>query len=162
MQKILPQLIGFYLNLLAYIAPQKAGKLGFRVFCYPARVKMTARQRQFLQSARHFTIPYNKEAIQGYKWGNGPVNILLLHGWQSHTYRWKRYIEAIDKSHYTLYALDAPGHGLSSGSFMTVPLYSAIIVKAIEHIGKSTYRDRSLPGQFYSHIHLPYTTPVIA
>ena len=136
MQKIIPQLIGFYLNILALLAPKKAGKLGFRVFCYPARVKMTARQRQFLHSARHFTIQHNKEAIQGYKWGNGPGNILLLHGWQSHTYRGKRYVEAIDKSYYTIYALDAPGHGLSSGSFMTVPLYSAVIAKAIEHIGK--------------------------
>jgi pimeloyl-ACP methyl ester carboxylesterase len=136
MQKIIPQLIGFYLNILAFIAPKKAGKLGFRVFCYPARVKISKRQRQFLHTGRHFTIQHNKEEIQGYKWGNGPVNILLLHGWQSHTYRWKRYVEAIDKNVYTIYAIDAPGHGLSSGSFMTVPLYSAVVAKVIEHIGR--------------------------
>jgi esterase/lipase len=74
--------------------------------------------------------------IQGYRWGSGSKNILLLHGWQSHTYRWKAYVDAINKEDYTVYAIDAPGHGLSSGGFMTVPLYSETIQKAIQHIGK--------------------------
>lgn len=137
MKKMISHLIGFYLNVLAFIAPQKAALVGFRLFCYPVRGKISKHQRQFLQDASQFLIHHKGDRIQGYTWGKGPINILLLHGWQSHSYRWKRYVESIDQTQYTIYAFDAPGHGLSSGNFLTVPLYSEVVTKVIEHIGRA-------------------------
>jgi pimeloyl-ACP methyl ester carboxylesterase len=135
MKKIISKFLGFYLNALAIVAPRKAGLLGFKLFCYPYRIKITGRQHQFLQTAHPITLDHQGEKIRVYRWGNGPKNILLLHGWQSHSYRWKSYVEALDKSLYTIYAFDAPGHGLSSGKFLSVPLYSEVIQKVIGHIG---------------------------
>ncbi len=134
--KMITKLIGFYLNVLAKIAPRRAAKLGFTLFCHPFRGKITDRQKKFLQTAEQFTFSYEGETIQAYKWGHGPKNILLLHGWQSHTYRWKSYVELLSKEEYTIYSMDAPGHGLSTGSFLTVPFYSGAVQKMTSRIGK--------------------------
>ncbi|HEX6893128.1 MAG TPA: alpha/beta hydrolase, partial [Chryseolinea sp.] len=65
----------------------------------------------------------------------GATKILFLHGWQSHTYRWKRYIDSFDKDEYTIHALDAPGHGLSGGNQLSVPLYSEVISNYVDQLG---------------------------
>jgi pimeloyl-ACP methyl ester carboxylesterase len=136
MKTIMSKLIGLYLNILALVVPRIAGKKGFELFCYPFRGKMSDRHKEFLMSAQQFRIQSGEKPVQCYQWGNGSKNVLFLHGWQSHTFRWKAYVEALDKNEYTVYSIDAPSHGLSPGNFMTVPLYSEAIEKVIEQIGK--------------------------
>ncbi len=136
MKKLLFIFIGNYLNLLALVAPKKAAEIGFHLFCRPFRSKITKKHQTFFKTAEQSFFNLGKETIHTYKWGAGTTKILLLHGWQSHTYRWKNYIDAIDKNLYTIYALDAAGHGLSSGDFLSVPYYSEAITKYVSSIGK--------------------------
>jgi pimeloyl-ACP methyl ester carboxylesterase len=131
MKKLLPFLLGRMLNFLSWIAPRYAGKIGFRIFCFPFRGPLQSYHHKFLNTAEKSTFDHNGVTIQLYKWGSGNTKILFLHGWQSHTFRWKNYIESFSQSEYTCYAIDAPGHGLSKGSFLTVPLYSEVIEKVI-------------------------------
>lgn len=135
MKKMILRSIGLYLNGLARIAPRKAARLGFDLFCYPFRVQINSKQKRFLDTAVQSSFEYNGVKIQTYQWGRGIKNILLLHGWQSHTYRWKKYIESLPKDDYTIHAFDAPGHGLSGGRFLSVPLYSEVIENFIGRIG---------------------------
>ena len=135
MKNIILYLLGRCLNVLSYIAPGKAAKLGFSIFCYPYRPPLSAKHKSFLATAEKSTFVYKGISIQTYRWGSGPKNVLLLHGWQSHTYRWKRYIESLSKTDFTIHAFDAPGHGLSSGRFLHVPLYSEVIANFITRIG---------------------------
>ncbi len=135
MKKLIPKIIGFYLNSLAIAAPGKAASQGFNLFCRPFRGKLTPTHHQFLSSADQFSLAYKGVTIQGYAWGKGAKKVLFLHGWQSHTYRWKNYIEALDKNEFTIYAFDAPGHGLSTGNFLHIPLYSEIVKLVISKVG---------------------------
>ncbi|MDQ2656657.1 MAG: alpha/beta hydrolase, partial [Bacteroidota bacterium] len=90
--------------------------------------------------------------------GNGPRKVLFLHGWQSHTYRWKAYIEALSKDEFTIYSLDAPGHGLSSGNFLSVPLYSSLIENFVKQHGPfHTVAGHSLGG--FSLLYTFYRAP---
>ncbi|AQG80480.1 alpha/beta fold hydrolase [Spirosoma montaniterrae] len=132
---VLLKTIGFFLNVLAVIFPRRAGRLGFAILCRPVRTKITQRHRTFFDSADQFTLQHGNDTVRGYRWGNGPQTVLLLHGWQSHSYYWKQYVDTIDLSRYTLYAFDAPGHGLSTGNFLTMPYYSDVVEKVIEQIG---------------------------
>jgi pimeloyl-ACP methyl ester carboxylesterase len=136
MKKFASLLIGRYLNILAQLAPQKAAAIGFNLFCRPFRSKLTKKHQFFFKTASQSTFSLDKETIYTYKWGCGPTKILLLHGWQSHTYRWKNYIDTLDKNLYTIHSIDAPGHGQSSGKFLSVPYYSEAIIKYISIIGK--------------------------
>lgn len=136
MKKLIPKTLGLYLNTLAHIAPKKAATAGFNLFCRPFRSKLQHHHHGFLSSGKRFVLPHAAEKIQAYSWGHGSKKVLFLHGWQSHSFRWKNYIEALDKNEYTVYAFDAPGHGLSSGKFLHVPLYSEVVKSFIEHVGK--------------------------
>lgn len=135
MKKIMIRLIGLYLNIFACFSPRAAGKLAFSIFCRPVRSRITLKQKSFFQSAQPFSMDYEGVAVRGYRWGSGHQNILFLHGWQSNSYRWKAYIDALPKDQYTIYALDAPGHGQSGGDFLTVPVYSSVIRQVILQLG---------------------------
>lgn len=135
MKNLIIRLYGAYMNVLAFLAPAKAAEKGFLLFCKPFRAPLTQKQKQFFNSAEKFSIDHEGEKIQGYRWGSGEKKILFLHGWQSHTYRWKAYIEELQHANHTVYSLDAPGHGLSTGNFLSVPLYSSLIENFIRANG---------------------------
>ncbi len=134
-KQILSKLIGWYLNILAYVFPKIAARKGFQLFCHPFRTPLKNYQHQFLNSADLFSFDHDGIRIQGYRWGNGEKKILFLHGWQSHTFRWKAHIEALSTEEYSIYAIDAPGHGLSGGQYLSVPYYSAVIQQLVGSIG---------------------------
>jgi esterase/lipase len=136
MKTLIARTLGLYLNILALLAPRTAGRLGFIIFCRPIRIPFSQKQKEFFNTADKFSIQHEGENVVGYRWGNGPKKILFLHGWQSHTYRWKAYIEALSKNEYTVYAIDAPGHGGSGGNFLSVPVYSVLIQQLIHDLGE--------------------------
>lgn len=157
MKKLITRSIGAGLNTLAYLAPEKAAQLGFELFCRPMRVPIREKQKAFFDTAVQETFNYQGVDIQTYRWGKGNKNVLLLHGWQSHSYRWKAYIEAL-REDYTVFTIDAPGHGLSGGKFLSVPLYSEVIEEQIKRIGKvDTIITHSLGG--FSTLYTFYRNP---
>jgi esterase/lipase len=136
MKNVITKSVGLYLNIMALVSPRNAAKIGLEIFCKPIRPALNPKQKEFLASGQNITLEHEGIPIQTYKWGRGATNVLFLHGWQSHTYRWKRYIDTFDKNEYTIYALDAPGHGLSGGNQLSVPLYSEVIAKYVEQLGE--------------------------
>jgi pimeloyl-ACP methyl ester carboxylesterase len=136
MKTLITRSIGIYLNSMHTIAPSIAGKHGFNIFCNPIRGKILDHHKNFLQAGKSFSFELLGQKVQTYKWGNGEKKILFLHGWSSHTFRWKNYIERLSKENYTIYALDAPGHGLSDGKFLHVPLYAKTVKNFLDRVGK--------------------------
>jgi len=158
MNTLMVKILGLYLETLAFFSPSRAAREGFLLFCRPFRLPTNQKQLHFFNSAEKFILDHEGYAVQGYRWGQGEKKVLFLHGWQSHTYRWKPYIEALPKDQYTIYSLDAPGHGLSSGNFLTVPLYSSLIEKFIFlHQDVHTVVGHSLGG--FSLLHAFYRFP---
>jgi pimeloyl-ACP methyl ester carboxylesterase len=131
-KKIMQKSIGFYFNLLAIVHPKKLKKDGFQLFCNPFARKVKPHQLEFLQKGMSDVLNLEGYKIQTYKWGSGSKKILLVHGWQSHSFRWKNYIEHLVKNDFTVYALDAPAHGLSSGKSIHVVLYAKVINAFLE------------------------------
>ena len=161
MKSLAVKILGTYLDVMAHIAPSEAARQGFLLFCRPFRLPINEKQLAFFNASDKFRFNHEGFDVQGYRWGTGPKKILFLHGWQSHSYRWKPYVEALSKADYTIYSLDAPGHGLSSGNFLSVPLYSSLIESFVKSQGEihtavahsvggfsllySFYRQRDLP-----------------
>ena len=127
MKKIIVRLVGMYFNLLVLVSPGSAGRRGFYLFCTPRRVSLKDHQRNFLDAAEKSSFECEGTTIQVYRWGSGEKKILFLHGWQSHSFRWKNYMESFSKEEFTMYALDAPGHGLSGGTYLNLPIYSNVV-----------------------------------
>ena len=124
-----------YLNTLAWVAPGKAGRKGFYLFCNPQRRAVKPHHLEFLNTAEKFAIDYASKKVQVYKWGMGEKKLLLVHGWESHSYWWKTIVTALSREKFTIYSIDAPGHGLSEGSYINIPHYSGLIEKIILELG---------------------------
>src|SRR3978361_1438008 len=107
MKKLPLRLLGAYLNTLAIFSPKLAGKIGYNIFSTPQAPPVTDKHHDFFNSGEKEAFEYEGNKIQTYRWGHGPLKILFLHGWESHSFRWKKYIEAFDQKEFTLYALDA-------------------------------------------------------
>ena len=127
MEKVIKYFLRTYLNTINSVSNKIGGKHAFQLFCYPFPIKLKPAQAAFLQSAEHFTVDFEDKKIAGYQWGTGPQKVLCLHGWQSQSYRWKKYIESLPADLYTVYSIDAMGHGNSEGRMFNVPMYARLI-----------------------------------
>jgi pimeloyl-ACP methyl ester carboxylesterase len=158
MNTLFLRLTGAYLNTLARIAPAKAATQALNLFCYPVRPRMKARHKAFLDGAEKFRFSHGSTGLQGYRWGRGKRKVLFLHGWQSTTFRWRPYVQQLLGKDTTLLAFDAPGHGLSDGSFLSVPLYSEVIDRFIGEHGEMDAVVSHSIGSF-SVLHALYENP---
>ncbi|WP_051907779.1 alpha/beta hydrolase [Flavimarina sp. Hel_I_48] len=122
-KKIIAKLLGGYINLLAYIAPDKAAGKVFSLFSTPRQGKIRTHHTDFLNPARHERIPFKNMELQVYIWPGEGETVLLVHGWESNTHRYKMLIKELQQKNYRIIAFDAPGHGYSEGFSLYVPLY---------------------------------------
>jgi hypothetical protein len=131
--KSIQKSIGFYFNIVSLISPKWVASKGFVLFCSPMSPKPKKHQRDFLNTGKDVTLVFENKKIQTYKWGTGSKKILLIHGWASHSFRWKSYIEQLVAQDFTVHAFDAPAHGLSEGKFLHVVLYSEVMDLFLKH-----------------------------
>ena len=136
MKRFFLKIVSIYLNLTSFFFPKLGGRQTFLIFCFPFKAKITPEQQEFLNTSHAFKLPVEDFEIQCYKWGTGTRNILFVHGWQSNTFRWKRYIESIPQTEFTIYSFDAPGHGNSGSRIGNIILFEKSILKIIRHMGQ--------------------------
>jgi pimeloyl-ACP methyl ester carboxylesterase len=138
--KLYIKLVGIWLNILAIFRPSYAAKKGFDLFCTPFKIKLSERQKEFMRTAELSTMSSESlPDIQVYKWGNGSKRVLLVHGWQSHSFRWIKYILKLKELNYTVYAFDAPASGYSKGKILNVPHYGEVLDEFLKQYGDFNY-----------------------
>ncbi|WP_019039002.1 alpha/beta fold hydrolase [Psychroflexus tropicus] len=140
-QKYAPRVIGFRLNSIFLIQPEKAIRKAYRLFSSPRKGKVKPEQETFLNKAKTTSIEHNSKKIQTYHWKGDGKTVVLIHGWDSNSFRWKELIEDLQKEDFNIIAFDAPAHGYSDGQLLNVPLYS----KCLDRILK-LYRPDFLVG----------------
>lgn len=131
-KKYLPFIIGKQLQFLFFFNPKKAIKKAYILFCTPRKGKILPEQEYFLEEAEDEIVLVDDTYIQTYRWSNLGETILMVHGWESNTHRWKTLILKLQKEGYNIVAFDAPAHGNSSGKLLNVPLYTECLQKIIE------------------------------
>lgn len=99
-----------------------------------------------LQNTETETFHHNEHHFQTYIWKGNETKILLVHGWESNSARWKKTLPHLQKSGSTIIAIDAPAHGQSSGKEFNVPLYAQFINKAVEKYQPTIIIGHSIGG----------------
>lgn len=131
LNKYIPLVFGTYFNSLALVNKERASAKAFRLFCTPRKGKVLPPQRSFLENAKDDILEVADIAVQTYCWqGDGPT-VLLMHGWESNTFRWRNFIPKLQEEGYNIIAFDAPAHGNTSGTMFNVPLYAQCAQKVI-------------------------------
>ena len=133
MAKIVPLAYGQYFNLLSLVSPKRTAIKAFSLFCTVRKGKILPQQQEFLDDAKHETHTIGIHKIQTYKWPGNKKTVLLIHGWESNSFRWRNLIEKLKESNFNIIAFDAPGHGYSSGKKLHVPLYAESLKHIIDH-----------------------------
>lgn len=125
LERIVPKLYGKWLNFIAFFSPRTAAKIGFDIFCTIRKGRVKPEQVSFLDAAKHSVELIGEQQIQTYTWKGTKETVLLLHGWESNTYRWRNLIAKLKEHNFNIIAFDAPAHGHSTGKMLHVPLYAA-------------------------------------
>lgn len=124
MEKYIIKLVGSYLNVLSYVSADYAANKALHIFSKPRKGKLTPKQEVFLNSASKEFLQYEDLKIATYHWRGDKETILLAHGWESNSARWKKKITYLTKEGFNVIALDAPAHGASGNKFFNALLYS--------------------------------------
>ncbi len=121
---ILPRLYGAYFNLLALFSRKKAAESAFTLFCTPRKGKILPVQKEFLKLAEADKLVIGGMSLQTYAWEGDKETVMLLHGWESNSFRWRNLIRILKDEGFNIIAFDAPAHGKSTGEILNVPLYA--------------------------------------
>lgn len=125
---ILTKSIGFYLNLLSFIKPEKAKQIAYQLFSQPRKGKLNPNQLpKTLINTEKETFQHDNHTCQTYIWRGNEDIILLVHGWESNASRWKKMLNHLKPLGKTIIAIDAPAHGLTTGKEFNAPKYAEYI-----------------------------------
>jgi len=132
-KKIIAKSIGKYLNLLSLIAPSYTPKKTLEIFAKVRKGKID-KDKIFpiLEEGKQNRFHCNGHEIQRYHWKGSGKKVLLLHGWESNTHRWRNLIRSLKTKNFDIHAIDAPAHGYSSGTYHYLTNYAAAATKMIE------------------------------
>lgn len=132
-KKIIAKSIGKYLNLLSLIAPSYTAKKTLEIFAKVRKGKID-KDKIFpiLEEGKQNRFHCNGHEIQRYHWKGSGKKVLLLHGWESNTHRWRNLIISLKTQDFDIHAIDAPAHGYSSGTYHYLTNYAAAATKMIE------------------------------
>ncbi len=127
MSQYLPKIIGKCINTTAFFSPKLAAKLAMHLFSTPRKGKLKPEATKYLETAIQDSVYFEGVAIQTYQWKGEKDTVLLAHGWESNTYRWRKLIEELKALDYNIIALDAPAHGGSGGTRFNAIMYAECI-----------------------------------
>lgn len=139
---MLTKSIGLYINLMSFVFPEKAIQIAHAYFSEPRKGKLTIdKLPKMLEGAHLETIQHDEDTIQTYIWKGNDTIIMLIHGWESNSSRWKKMLPYLKKSGSTIIAIDGPSQGLSSGKEFTVTKYAEFM-----HIVSKKYQPHYIIG----------------
>ncbi|WP_299531963.1 alpha/beta hydrolase [Ulvibacterium sp.] len=122
--KLLPRLYGAYFNILSLFSKKKTAEKAFNLFCTVRKGRVLPQQSDYLEKAKYSIEDTLGHQLQTYHWPGNKETVLLVHGWESNSFRWRNLIAKLRNSDYNVFAFDAPAHGHSSGKMLYVPLYA--------------------------------------
>jgi len=127
MQKFIPKIIGAVINFISFLSPKYAAKLALRIFSTPRKGRLKDPEANFLKTAQQKDFKHTSFTVKTYQWAGNGSTVLLAHGWESNSFRWKNLIKTLSANNYNIIALDAPAHGASGNKEFNAILYSECI-----------------------------------
>lgn len=120
-------------RVLAALSPPWAVRLAVWLFLRPpTRRKPRMREQLVLAAGQRLELGFQTTTLSAWRWGRGPV-VLLVHDWGSSAGQLQAFVQPLVRGGFTVVAFDAPGHGVSGGTWSSLTRLSA----AIEHVAQT-------------------------
>jgi len=146
MKKLIPKIVGSYLNVLSYVSADYAANKALHLFSTPRKGLLKDKHHKFLNTAIQEVLYYDDLPVMTYHWKGKKQTILLVHGWESNAARWKKKIKHFLKNDFNIIALDAPAHGASGSKVFNALLYSEFINIVVKKHNPSIIIGHSVGG----------------
>ncbi|HEU4849863.1 MAG TPA: alpha/beta hydrolase [Terrimesophilobacter sp.] len=125
------------LPVLDRLAPRLAAEIVWRLWRTPRRSRsLTAGAARVMELAGRSTMLIAGRRIATYRWGSGPRVVLLVHGWEGRASDFAPIVRELRSPERTILAVDAPGHGNSSGRRTTVIDYAEVLAEVARRHGR--------------------------
>ena len=115
---------------ISILSKKKAAQSLFTFFCTPYSGKPKRKAPLIFKKAKPLNIIYNNLKMNGWHWQplhSNNKKVLVLHGFDSCTYKSEAIITKLIDEGFEVFAFDALGHGISGGKTLNARLYSECI-----------------------------------
>jgi pimeloyl-ACP methyl ester carboxylesterase len=141
---------GRLIEALAAIEPQKGGQLAFRLFCTPPRrpqemameARLVAAMTPLIDKAQRIDSTSEGRRIVAYRWpatvSDPRGRVLLVHGWTARAMVMGLFVGPLRNAGFEVVAMDMPGHGLSEGRMLNMPIGARAIHAVADVAGPFT------------------------
>ena len=130
-------LLRLKLRLQATVSTEWAFGVAWRLFTTPRRLPEKHWEAAALAGARPFFVPTPAGQVAAYEWNPaGARTVLLVHGWEHRASFWGVLAHALVAAGFRVVALDAPAHGASYGSRLTLPAYGRAVQAVADALGE--------------------------
>ena len=106
--KYIPKLIGGVINTIGIVAPQKATGIALDIFRTPRKGRVQSYQKKFLKKFDSKILTYDGMDVATYDNKKTGKKVLLCHGWESNSFRWRKLYREMAKSDLNIIMVDAP------------------------------------------------------
>jgi pimeloyl-ACP methyl ester carboxylesterase len=151
------KLVKVLFNSLVHFSSELVGKLGYQMFSMSPKIAIKPHHQDFFNTSEQIVITSHAKKVRIYKWGTGDKKVLLLHGWASSSFWWRHHIRTLVEAGFTVYAMDAPGNGLSEGVSLTIMLYA----DAVKELYKQTSTFELVAGHSFGGFVSMYLTFIL-
>ncbi|HUR11746.1 MAG TPA: alpha/beta fold hydrolase [Flavitalea sp.] len=152
-QKVAIGYIRAKIHLTALVSEKKAAAIAFDVFCTPVR-KSHRKLPKIFEKGEKLTFELERITIRGHRWNaGGERKILIVHGFESSSKNFDRYILPLTQKGFQVLAFDAPAHGRSGGKQVNLPLYTRMLLSVVKNYGPfAGYLGHSFGGLALAHL----------
>ncbi|GAB2793672.1 pimeloyl-ACP methyl ester carboxylesterase [Hymenobacter luteus] len=124
-------------RLLAAISTELAFGAAWKLFTSPRRLPEKKWEPAALVGARHFGVATARGHVAAYEWNPaGHRTVLLVHGWEHRASFWGYMARELAAAGFRVVALDAPAHGASAGTRVTLPAYARAVEAVADELGE--------------------------
>ena len=151
-QKIAINYFRAKLNILAVFSKQKAAEAAMKIFSTPYR-RSKKKTPPIFKRGENLSFNLDGHTIKGYRWNTGrEKKILIIHGFESSSHSFDRFILPLVKKGCEVIAFDAPAHGRSGGKQVNLLNYVNMLHYIYDHYGPlHGYLSHSFGGLAVTH-----------
>ena len=119
------------------LAPRLAAELAADVFfATPPPRPTTSAEARVLARARRSELVHDGERLATWRWGAGAV-VVLMHGWGGSAAQLTPLVDPLLEAGLEVIAIDAPGHGESTGRQASIPRFAGVIDRVVREVGSA-------------------------
>ncbi len=88
-----------------------------------------------MSKASRFEVSFERRPVAGFRWGERGPLVLLVHGWGGRASQLRHFVSPLRERGYRVLAFDAPGHGASPGSELSLPTFAGVLGRVAAEFG---------------------------